>query len=145
MDHTHTTCFACGTGRVQRRMWIDREGIPPGDEGHNITYTHALLYVCQECGAGYIEKLDHDCFDYEEVWDQYEWYTLAPNDVARLLAHLSGCPSPLTPGCPCPIHRAMRTATADLPRRAWNFSTQAQEHIRPVRLNLSGDSLRFDT
>lgn len=117
-------------------MWLERIGVPPGEEGHAITYSHTVLLVCPECGSSQVEKLDHDCFDYEEVWDQREWYILDPSDTARLRLLLDTCPQPQSPECDCAVHRALRSACQALPTRAWSWSLEAEAHIHRVRLQV---------
>lgn len=48
---------------------ISRDAVPPGREGHVFVYRHTVIVLCSRCGSGHVGKHDHDCFDFEEVWD----------------------------------------------------------------------------
>ena len=139
-----TWCIACDATAIRPVFAIERKGIPPGEDGHSIVYRHAVLVCCADCGAGHIEVLDHDCFDFEEVWDQFEWYTLAPADCAEVVRALARCPQPLLPACTCALHQAVRESLKPLPRRPWRTGLEAEAHVHRVSLVWRGGRLGFE-
>ena len=130
------TCHSCGAPGMDALILLDQQGIPPGEDGHVITYSHLAAAVCPVCGHGQVESLDHDCFDYEDVWDWYEWYVLSPADTSQLRALVAACPHPLVAGCDCPVHSALRDTCRSLPHTAWHTSLQAEEHVHRVTLTV---------
>jgi len=85
MELGRGTCILCGSQEIRPLFLISQEGAPPGHPDHNITYSHLVVVLCQANGCGQVERLDHDCFDFKDVWDQYEWYVLDPSDMKRCL------------------------------------------------------------
>jgi len=134
LDRTRETCAACGSSALQPVLWLDQQGRPHGLAGHAFTYSHIVIQHCPACGRGQIEKFDHDCFDYEQVWDQAEWYTLDPADMARVIALARLCPQPQQPDCECAVHIFLRADCQALPAKGWSHSLEAQQHIHRARL-----------
>ncbi|MBN2006508.1 MAG: hypothetical protein JXA21_24365 [Anaerolineae bacterium] len=121
-------CLVCGKP-AQVLMELDEHGIPHGEPGHNVAYSYAVISVCGACGHGVLEKYSHDCWDYDEDWDMYWWYALAPGDVAELRRCLTGCPNPLNHACDCPVHVALRKSSEYAyggVRHAYSQSSRAQ-------------------
>ena len=124
--------------------FVDEHGIPPAEEGHNITYGHTRMGVCARCGSLQIERLDHDCFDFDSVWDQYEWYTLDAADLPFVRGMLKDCPNPLDPVCQCAAHRDLRTECSRLPSSAWASALEADRHVHRLRLSTREGRLHLE-
>jgi len=94
-DLQRYACIQCGAESIRPLVALSREGLPPGDPEHNIGYNHSVIVLCDGCGSGFIEVQNHDCFDFEEVFDQSEWFAFdhASGDV--LQSTLSNCAQPL--------------------------------------------------
>lgn len=108
-------CLICNSTPVQPMLNLTEEGVSHGEAGHNFTYSYRTLAVCEICGCGQLEYLDHDCFSYDEDWDMYWWYALGPSEVQQLCEALAACPAPLDACCMCAIHQALRASS----RRLW--------------------------
>jgi hypothetical protein len=80
-----TSCPVCKSEKLKVVSVIDQDGVPPGEPEHNIGYNQIMLARCQSCGSGLVERLDHDCFDHDSVFDQYEWYILSKSDLKNCL------------------------------------------------------------
>ncbi|MEW5985083.1 MAG: hypothetical protein AB1791_00450 [Chloroflexota bacterium] len=135
MERVRQQCAHCQATGLRLLAVIDQRGVPPGQDGHTFWYSHVVVMACGSCGRGQIESLDHDCFDMDDVWDQYEWYVLEAADTLQLAQHLSTCPAPMLPTCDCAVHLALRTAVAQLPRTGWRHVLDAERHVRPVRVD----------
>jgi hypothetical protein len=98
---------------------VGQQGIPPGEDGHDVIYSQTILFSCRDCRGSEIEIYTHDCFDHEDVFDRYEWYLLGPAETAQLLALVGACPAHLSAECVCPIHAALRTSCRSLPSSSW--------------------------
>ena len=129
-----TSCISCGSQKLSAVAVIDQDGIPPGKKGHNIGYSHVILAHCQKCDCGLVERLDHDCFDWEKVFDQYEWYLLDESDFKMLMESLRSCPDPMSSQCLCDIHRSLRTSLNSLPMNPWGWSLESTRHVHKVLL-----------
>jgi hypothetical protein len=138
------TCWACGLAAPETVFLVDQHGIPPGEDGHNILYGHIRIGLCPRCDNLQIERLDHDCFDYESVWDQYEWYLLEGEMVPLLRSLLRTCPLPLDRSCRCAIHQQMRTACGSLPISGWSFGLEAPRHVHHLRVGVSEGRLQME-
>jgi hypothetical protein len=88
------------------------------------------------CGRSQMRKFEHDCFDWEDVWNQYEWYVLDPADTSRLATSVEKCPNPLSPACDCPVHKALRAAAVALPSSSWIHVLEADRHVHEVSLEM---------
>jgi len=121
----------CENKEQVRLLFLHKIGDPPGDPKHNIGYDHDLIEICPSCNGATLEKLRHDCFDFEEVWDQYEWYELSPEDGARLRAVAARCTQPLNPFCSCTVHKSLRSSAGNLPASSWSvvFEWSAHRHV----------------
>ncbi|HWP82207.1 MAG TPA: hypothetical protein VNN76_06095 [Bacteroidota bacterium] len=126
-----TTCSAC-QGAFQPMLLFEQAGIHPSKPGHNIGYNHSVISACTSCGRGMIEILKHDCFDFEEVWDQYEWYSLEAEDMHRLQEVITRCSTPLVESCTCALHTACRSA--QLPARWWHWALEGEQHMHPMSI-----------
>jgi len=124
----------CAKPALTRLMWLHKSGEPPDHADHQITYDHDIVEICPSCNGATIEHLRHDCFDYEAVYDQYEWYELGPEDGARLRTLAARCDRPLEPFCNCATHKALRTSALALPSGSWDaiFEGSAHRHIITV-------------
>ena len=136
LNFIRETCASCRSGGIKPLMFVDEKGIPPAMEGHAIVYSQLVLSVCQICGCGQIEKFEHDCFDWEDLWNQYEWYLLDPPDMARLMEIVRKCPNPVSPACDCPIHTALRSTAISLPTASWYYTIDATLHVHWVSLQI---------
>lgn len=143
MERGSQQCGWCQAGTVAPLLVVEEQGVPPGQPAHAITYARVQIERCAACGGGQIEWLDHDCFDYEDIWDQYEWYVLDPPGMAALAAWAAGCPAPLVSGCACPAHAALRAACRALPRSAWTWRQQYNKHIHHIHVVVSDAGPRF--
>jgi hypothetical protein len=121
---------------------VEESGFPPGDAQHNIGYDRWAVMSCR-CGAVQIERLDHDCFDFEEVWDQYDWYIVDGDGSANLKRILAGCARATDRACACPLHLRLRAACKALPTTGWSFPLERGAHVHRVTLELADGALRF--
>ena len=129
-------CLTCHAEDTLPVFLVDEKGVPPGREGHVFGYQHTVIVLCSRCGSGHVEKHDHDCFDFEEVWDQGEWYTLDAADMATLLGLIAGCPQPFSGECGCPVHRGLRASCSELPAKGWQLALEADAHVHQVSLEI---------
>src|SRR5438876_1637786 len=120
------TC--CGSPDHEELVVIDEEGHPPGHAEHQIGYRKIAASVCKRCGFVEIERLDHDCFDFEEVFDQYQWYRLEGDDAAAFREYVQGCRRPKEAKCDCAIHKRLRDQCDSLPRPYWGFGVEHEQH-----------------
>jgi hypothetical protein len=137
-------CWACRGDGLATVFVIDRRGVPPGEDGHNILYAYTQIQVCPRCGQSRIEILDHDCFDYDAVWNQYEWYLMDRQALPVLRALLSACPNPLDPTCGCPAHQSLREELSRLPSSAWASALEADQHTHPIRMRIAEGRLHLE-
>lgn len=129
-------CLTCHAEDTLPILLVDETGVPPGREGHVIVYEHTVVVLCSKCGSGHVEKHDHDCFDFEEVRDQAEWYTLGVSDMATLLGHIAGCPQPFSAECDCPTHEGLRASCRELPAKGWQWALEADAHVHQGSLEI---------
>lgn len=137
-------CRVCGGGPLTPIMLVDEHGIPPGEDGHNIVYGHTTIGLCPHCGSLQIERLDHDCFDYEAVWDQFEWYVLDRAALAVLRTLLSDCRNPLNPACQCTAHQLLRAECGALPSSGWASVLEAEDHVHRIRIHVTEGRLHLE-
>ena len=128
------SCPTCGSEDIAVQCLLDRDGFPPGQPEHAITYSHVALVFCGACRGGHVEDLRHDCFDIEDVFDEYEWYVLDSSDMSRLSGLLEGCPLPLEPDCTCSVHCSLRASCRELPKEPWSTGLEGARHVRQVTL-----------
>jgi hypothetical protein len=124
----------CDKPALTQLFWLSKSGEPPGDPGHNIAYDSDTIEICPSCNGATLEALRHDCFDFEEVHDQYEWYEFEPEDGLRLRAIASGCGQPLNPVCSCAAHTSLRTSAQRLPRTSWDTIFEPSHHRHIVSI-----------
>jgi hypothetical protein len=127
-------CPQCGSESIRPVLTLARDGEPPGAPGHAIVYNHSVIVLCDDCGGGFVEVMNHDCFDFEEVFTQSEWFAFdrASGDVLR--SALSTCAQPLDASCNCRLHRSLRKTT--LAVKPWTFGLEAASHIQPIAIVL---------
>src|SRR5439155_9112196 len=113
-------------------------GEPPEHPDHMIGYDHDLVEICPTCNGATLERLRHDCFDYEDVWDQYEWYELTPADGTRLRTLAAICPRPLDHNCTCTLHTSLRSSAKTLPIKSWDYGFERGAHRHLVKLTSGG-------
>ncbi len=118
----------CDKPGLTQLLWLTKVGEPPGDPNHNIGYDSDVIEICPACNGATLEALRHDCFDWEEVHDQYEWYEFAPEDGVRLRAIAATCDQPLNPFCDCAAHKSLRTSAQQLPRSSWDTIFEPAQH-----------------
>jgi len=117
-------------------MIVMQNGIPSGQEGHAISYSDTTIASCKTCGAGQVEKYRHDCFDFEDVWDQYTWYLLDAADLAELRRAMGTCPNPLTFDCRCAVHKTLRDSCDRLATTWWSNAFDSDElHTKKISLS----------
>jgi len=127
-----TSCILCGSEKLSVVAVIDKDGIPPGERGHNIGYYHVMLAQCQSCGCGLLERLDHDCFDFDSVFDQYEWYLLERSDITKLMRNFQSCPNLMRYNCDCTIHDSLRSSIDSLPKNPWRWALEDDLHVHRI-------------
>lgn len=128
------SCSYCGLRNLSVLAIIDKDGIPPAEPKHNIGYYHIMLAKCQDCGRGMVERLDHDCFDFDSVFDQYEWYLLDRPTVTKLLKSFQSCPDPMRHDCDCAIHHSLRSSIDSLPKNPWRWAFEDDLHVHKISL-----------
>lgn len=138
------TCLACGQAPVETVALVDQHGIPPAEDGHNIIYGHTRIGLCPRCGSLQVERLDHDCFDFESVWDQFEWYLLDREALPAIRQFLSRCPNPLDPACDCATHQQLQTECSRLPSSSWASALEAERHVHRIRISTREGRLRLE-
>lgn len=140
-DLVRSNCATCGSAAIQPHILLSREGAPPGAPEHNIVYEHAVVVRCTACESGFVEIRTHDCFDFEEVWDQNEWYVFdrASGDVLK--SKTSECPSLLSETCRCPLHESLRSV--QLPVTHWTYGFEADSHIHSIEIILRRNLPQF--
>jgi hypothetical protein len=113
-------CSICGSSELLPIMWIERNGIPHGSDGHHVQYGTTVLQICPQCRRGWLEQYSHDCWAYfgDEPWDMFWWFLLEPEDLQRLIGEMEDCPVPLDPKCSCDLHQTLRSAFERLQPRA---------------------------
>ncbi len=100
-------CFTCGSGKLRPLIVLQKEGFPNGDPRHHITYHHEAIFGCDDCRAGYAEIRDHDCFQYDEIWDMDSVSPLDSEDISHFTECLPKCPEPISEKCECPVHKSL--------------------------------------
>jgi len=131
------TCISCHSKEILPLILVDQDGIPPDQKGHELVYSHLMVLLCQTCGSGQVERLDHHSFDFEEFWDWYEWYVLDSSDMSQMRMILETCPHPLSPQCTCSIHHALRSACGTLPKKGWSSGGEDALHVHRVFLKVT--------
>jgi hypothetical protein len=132
-------CHSCRSDALALLIRVDQQGIPPGEDGHDIAYSHTVVFACAHCRGSEIEVHAHDCFDHEDVFDQYDWYLLDPSDTWKLLALLERCPARLSADCGCAVHVAFRTSCQSLPSsaRQGRRDVDADFHVHRASLDVN--------
>ena len=110
-------CLACKKENTRRAGWFELSG-------NAMTGSSIDFHRCLECGAGQIERAEHDYFgafdDDPDPTRDWDWYPLSPVDAEALerflLAH---CPAPLDPACPCALHVHLENQVRYLPFAPW--------------------------
>ena len=128
----------CQTTALVRLLFLHKRGEPPSDPKHEIVYDHDMVEICPSCNGATLERLRHDCSDFEEVWDQYEWYELSPEDCVRLREVASRCGKPLNAVCGCDVHQSLRQSMRALPTSKWNAVFETEAHRHTIRLSAVG-------
>ncbi|MFX0137211.1 MAG: hypothetical protein ACFFDN_26465 [Candidatus Hodarchaeota archaeon] len=151
-DISQKSCFNCSSKNLAPLMFIYHTGIPPGREGHNVAYAHFLIVECLDCGTGFIEKMDHDCWSYDEIWDLNEWYILNEYNMETLKRILNICPQSLSSLCTCSFHNALRSEIYSLPTEPWESVSKDlkhvpkfdKKHVHHVSLKIIGTLPKFE-
>ncbi|MEM2899342.1 MAG: hypothetical protein QXT63_00980 [Thermoplasmata archaeon] len=136
-------CITCDSDKIRPVFLISREGIYPGEEGHEIVYSHAVIVECGSCGCGQIEELEHDCFDWEDDFDQYDWYHITKEDMRLLSERIKKCKEPLNEECKCEIHKQIQDAMSQLPRLTWKAVVGYRERVHDLVV-LKDEKLIFE-
>ena len=130
------SCLSCHVGNIELLCAFFSEGIYPGQPDHNIDYRHAIITLCNTCNCAQVERLFHDCFDFEEVFNQYTWYTLNLKDSQAIVEALKECPEPYSTSCNCRIHSSLRSKCDALPRSFWSMGIESDEyHVYHISLS----------
>jgi hypothetical protein len=108
-------CFTCRSAKLRPLIVLAKEGFPPGDSRHVFGYSHDAIFGCDDCHHGYAEIRRHDCFDFEEVYDQDQVCALDGESIARLTECLPRCPEPTSEKCACKVHQSLRSSWSSLP------------------------------
>ena len=116
-------CFTCRSTKLRPLIVLAKDGFPPGDSQHVITYSHDAIFGCDVCHHGYVELRRHDCFDFEEVFDQDQVCALDGDSIAKVADCLPRCPNPLLETCDCKVHQSLRSSWSWLPRHVWDRYT----------------------
>jgi len=122
----------CDKPALTRLLWLSKVGEPSDHADHQIVYEHDVIEICPSCNGATLEALRHDCFDFEAVYDQYEWYEFAPTDGERLRAIAAKCEQPLNPFCTCAAHTSLRQSAGALPRSSWDAIFESAQHRHVV-------------
>jgi hypothetical protein len=133
-DLERQACTHCGAMPVRPVMALLREGEPPGEPGHSLVYNHSVVVLCDKCGSGFIEVMNHDCFDFDDVFTQSEWFTFDRASADILRSALSTCAQPLEPSCECALHRSLRETPLYV--RPWILGVEVDAHVRPITIVL---------
>ena len=113
-------------------------------------YHHEVLSRCPGCGRGQLEKSDHDCYDFFESWDWYEWFLIDHPDMESL--HEVVIRSRLDPG-EASVAQLAASASA-LALRSWSggavlprFADRStvNKHVTPIRIRWDGDQPLFES
>lgn len=111
-------CRGCG-GVLVPVVSIYERGRPHGTTAHQLSYECAAFSECRACGKGQVEKVRHDCFNFDEAWDYYLWLMLEPGDAQALRQAAIACQQATWPGCQCNIHRSLVESATLLPCPDW--------------------------
>lgn len=133
-DLARENCIACEAPGIRPSIVLSQEGIAPGKPDHQITYGHVVICCCARCGSGFVEVRKHDCFDFEEVFDQNEWFAFDALSGRQLAAALAGCPAPIDVACTCPVHRSLRETV--LPAFPWTYGFEGAAHVHPIAIDV---------
>jgi len=133
-DLARARCVLCASESIRPLVLLSRAGVAPGKPDHNIAYSHTVIVRCDACGGGFFEIHDHDCFDFEEVFDQNEWFAIDRASVKTIESKLSTCTQPLTESCTCALHGSLRATPLPVGRRTVGF--QGEAHIPSIRIVL---------
>ena len=129
-------CVICGSYRNHLSILVDEQGIPPGQEGHMIYYYRALFATCTDCGSSQLEVLEHDCFNYDEEWNRYEYYVVDRAHTPQLLELLKACQNPLSANCDCPTHEALRASLKSLLTERISGKSEPGQRVYKVSLQI---------
>ncbi len=140
-DVNLSACALCRSTALRPFLLLRREGVPPGKPDHNIGYLHTVIVLCGGCGGGFLEVRKHDCFDYEDVWDQDEWFVFDRSSADAMQSFAAPCPSPLSEHCSCPVHQALRKLEPTV--RAWTYGFEAPAHIHRAVFSVRDGRPRF--
>jgi len=116
-------CFTCNSAKLRPLIVLAKEGFPPGDSRHVFSYSHDAIFGCDDCRHGYAERRRHDCFDFEELYDQDQVCALDGKSTARLTECLPQCPQPTSETCDCKVHQSLRKSWGFLPYQVWERYT----------------------
>jgi hypothetical protein len=108
-------CLACFCERIELVVLLERRGIAPELEGHQIAYDHRVILRCPECGAGQLDRRAKDSSDWESVYEQGEVLSIDAEGMSRLAAAMKDCPKPLSEDCRCKVHKSLQALTAAIP------------------------------
>ena len=139
------TCIICGSNELFFAAIILQKGIAPELPGHEISYSHSLIAYCPDCRHSILERLIHDCFDWEDVWDdRYEWFIFNKANSERLQQSLTNCPMPLSSKCYCDIHRSLRSSMFYFPIDSWNWVIEETPNVYKAKLDIRNGLPRIE-
>ncbi len=120
---------------------------------HAVTYSHFVIVFCPDCGTGFVEKHDHDCWSHDEVWDLDEWYLLDARVMEKFQEDLiKMCPKPLSSTCTCQLHNRLRSEIYSLPSEPWESLSEDQKpvqkfdkkHVHRISLSIENNLPKFE-
>jgi len=133
-DLARVRCVLCNSESIRPLVLLSRAGVAPGKPEHNIAYSHTIIVRCDACGGGFIEVHEHDCFNFDDVFDRSEWFVIDRQSEKRLQTKLSICPRPLSESCTCPLHESLRATP--LPVCGWTDGFETGARVQPITIVL---------
>lgn len=111
-------CWRCH-GVLRKRFVAEVNCRPHGARDHDLLPSHPFCPLCLGCGEGQLEKLSHDCFNYDEGSDYYGWHVRMPEDMQELEQDLRACRMATWPDFDCETHRSRRESSKALACKDW--------------------------
>ena len=141
---TDVRCSTCNSRNSRLAAWFTHTG-------DLSTGASTEFHRCRECGAGKIEREEHDyynAFHDDDPCRDWDWYPLSPADAEALerflLAH---CPAPLDPKCGCALHAHLEDQVRYLPFAPWPGSPgdplARSGYVHPTRVVIAEGNVRL--
>ncbi len=137
-------CLACKQKRLRLVMWIRQTG--DGLAGGSVE-----LHRCLDCGAGQINRAEHDyfrSFDLDERTRSWDGYAFTPPDAEVLDRFVrTRCPAPKDPACPCALHAHLAREVQQLPIAPWPAHPWeplvGSDLVHATRIEIADDTVRL--